>query len=81
MEQRIIELKKRVAELTEWTKEDSRNQIPRVFGATSRKAINQDLLVATGVYQAANISFNTWLEVRIDGYLYWLACKPNDGTN
>lgn len=76
MEDRIKKLKIELAELIEWKNKHIIQQVNFPLDAESKKLIQNDLLVYTGV-SGGSVAIDTWLEVSLNGRLLWIGAIQN----
>lgn len=71
MEEKIIQLKKITQELLDFKRGLEIQQVQSPLGKLSKKIIQKDMLVSTGQFGVA-ITTDSYLEVSIDGVIWWL---------
>jgi hypothetical protein len=74
MEERKTQLKTQIQELLNWKRQFELSQVSDPLGSTSKNILSKDLLVHTGVF-AGSLTPNLWIEVSIDGVLWWLSVQ------
>lgn len=74
MNERIKKLNREIDELTEWMNKHIALQVDFPLSEKSKTLIQKNLLVGTGNF-GATITGDTWLEVKIQDKIYWLASQ------
>lgn len=75
MEKRILDLQTKIKEIESFFDNNKLVQIPVPIGPLTQGMLNRDMLVFTGRTSKVNLSFNSWIEVLLDGTLYWVGAK------
>jgi hypothetical protein len=77
IEERMLKLKNELNSLLEWKRVNSVRQVQLPVGTITRQLVRKNVLDSTGTYISNSMISTIWIEVNLDGKLYWLAAKPN----
>lgn len=71
MEEKKLQLQKQLQELLDWKRSLEVQQVQKPIGRETKVIVEKDLLVSTGKFGEV-ISTDCYLEVSIDGTIWWL---------